>query len=76
MSDAAARPGTSQCEALGEYSKQRLSSRFVLVAPHEADNLIEKSRYNFTHAYFLKGVSAAELLETIRTAASGTNSRP
>jgi len=60
----------SQYEALNDYSKQPASSRFVLVAPHQVDYSLEQSRYNFTHAYVLKGVSAAELLKTIRTTAS------
>jgi DNA-binding NarL/FixJ family response regulator len=61
--------GPHQCKDLREYSKQPRSSRFILVAPHEKDYSQEQSRYAFTHAYLLKGVSAAELLDTIRTTA-------
>jgi DNA-binding NarL/FixJ family response regulator len=63
-----------QCEALREYSKQPLSSRFVLVAPYQLDDSLDESRYSFTHTYLLKGVSATELLETIRTTANETGS--
>jgi DNA-binding NarL/FixJ family response regulator len=67
---------TGQCSALQEYSKPPWSSRFVLVAPHHVDYSLEHSRYAFTHAYLLKGVSAEELLGTIRTTAEGSVSWP
>jgi hypothetical protein len=47
-------------------------TRFILVAPHELDYSRELPKYAFTHAYLLKGVSATELLDTIRTIASET----
>jgi DNA-binding NarL/FixJ family response regulator len=59
----------NQYKDLREYSRQSRSSRFVLVAPHEMDYSREQSKYAFAHAYLLKGVSAAELLNTIRTTA-------
>jgi DNA-binding NarL/FixJ family response regulator len=58
-----------RCRDLHEYSTQPRSSRFILVAPHEMDCSLEQSRYSFTHAYLLKGVSATELLDTIRETA-------
>jgi len=54
-----------RCRHLHEYSTQPRSSRFILVAPHELDYSLEQSRYAFTHAYLLKGVSATDLLNTI-----------
>jgi DNA-binding NarL/FixJ family response regulator len=61
--------GPHQCKDLREYSRQPRSSRFILVAPHEKDYSLEQSPYAFTHAYLLKGVSATELLSTIRATA-------
>ncbi|MGD0734539.1 MAG: hypothetical protein ABR976_05300 [Terracidiphilus sp.] len=59
-----------RCKDLHEYSRQPRSSRFILVAPHEVDYYsLEQSRYSFTHSYLLKGVSATELLNTIRETA-------
>jgi two-component system, NarL family, response regulator len=55
--------------ALQEYSRQPSSSRFILVAPHEVDYSLEHSGFSFAHAYMLKGFSAAEFLEVIRTTA-------
>ena len=58
-----------RCRHLHEYSTQPRSSRFILVAPHELDYSLEQSRYAFTHAYLLKGVSATDLLNTVRETA-------
>lgn len=60
---------TSQYRALQEYSNQPSSSRFVLVAAHQVDYSLDQSRYTFAHAHVLKGFSATELLEAIRTTA-------
>jgi len=44
-------------------------SRLILVAMHQPDYSIEPSPFPWIHARLLKGVSAPELLETIRSAA-------
>ena len=62
----------SLSEDLRECSSQSNLTRFILVAPHELDYSRKQPKYAFTHAYLLKGVSATELLYTIRSAASET----
>ncbi len=56
-------------EMLQTYAHHPLSTRFVLIAPHQIDYSLEPSRYALAHAYLLKGVSAEELLKAIRSAA-------
>jgi DNA-binding NarL/FixJ family response regulator len=58
----------NEYEALLEYSRQPMSSRFVVVAPHQVDYSLQQAKHSFMHAYLLKGVSAPELLGAIRTA--------
>lgn len=60
----------AQFKALQRHSKQPSSSRFVLVTSHPLDDSLEQSWHAFADAHLLKGVSAAELLRTIRMAAS------
>jgi DNA-binding NarL/FixJ family response regulator len=49
---------------------RKTGCRFVLVAMHQPDYSIEPSQMSFIHARLLKGVTAPELLLTIRTTAS------
>lgn len=55
---------------LQKYSGQPSSVRFVLVALHQPDHSLKRTRPLFIHAHLLKGTSAKEVLETIRSAAS------
>jgi DNA-binding NarL/FixJ family response regulator len=45
---------------------RKTSCRFVLVAMHQPDYSLEHARVPFIHARLLKGVSAPDLLETVR----------
>lgn len=45
------------------------SSHFILVAMHQPDLSIESSRFPFIQTRLLKGVSASDLLSTIRASA-------
>lgn len=53
------------CEALRLLAAKG-GPRFVLVARHPADQALEPSRYAFASDYLLKGVSAADLLASLR----------
>jgi DNA-binding NarL/FixJ family response regulator len=48
---------------------RKTSCRFVLVAMHQPDYSLEHARVPFIHARLLKGVSAPDLLETVRAVA-------
>jgi DNA-binding NarL/FixJ family response regulator len=48
---------------------RKTSCRFVLVAMHQPDYSLEHTRAPFIHARLLKGVSAPDLLETVRAVA-------
>ena len=48
---------------------RKTSCRFVLVAMHQPDYSLEHARAPFIHARLLKGVSAPDLLETVRAVA-------
>ena len=50
-----------QYKALQRYSKQPLSSSFVLVTAHPLDYSVEQTWHAFADAHLLKGVCAAEL---------------
>jgi DNA-binding NarL/FixJ family response regulator len=60
-----------QCDpkSLPVFRKQPASLRVILVAMHRPDYALEATRFPFVHARLLKGVSAPELLETIRARA-------
>lgn len=53
------------CEVLRRGAAHR-RSRFLLVTKHPLDEGLERSRYSFVSDFLLKGVSAADLLSSIR----------
>jgi DNA-binding NarL/FixJ family response regulator len=55
--------------SLRALQKRLPSFRLILVAMHQKDYSLEPTRFPFIHTRLLKGVSAPELLETIRAAA-------
>jgi len=61
------------CEVLRRLAADG-GPRFVLVVHHPVDEAVEPSRYSFASHCLLKGVSAAELLASLRLA-SGRQDR-
>jgi DNA-binding NarL/FixJ family response regulator len=55
---------------------RKTSCRFVLVAMHQPDYSLEHARVPFIHARLLKGVSAPDLLETVRAVAGARHCIP
>jgi DNA-binding NarL/FixJ family response regulator len=55
---------------------RKTSCRFVLVAMHQPDYSLEHAGVPFIHARLLKGVSAPDLLETVRAVALARNCIP
>jgi AmiR/NasT family two-component response regulator len=49
---------------------RKSACRFILFAMHQPDYSLEPSRPAFIHARLLKGISAPDLLDTVRTAAA------
>ncbi len=54
---------------------RKSACRFVLVAMHQPDYSLEPPRISFLHARLLKGVSAPELLRTLRAAGAASRGR-
>lgn len=62
---------SAQLQEFRDYCRRSCSSRFVLATLHSARESFELAGPAFIHSYILKGATADELLNAIRSAAVG-----